>query len=82
MYQTISETIKVQGTFQNSHFIPQNFTWNNQDFSIDKITSIHNLKDGGVKKRRYSVTSNANLYLIEYNRDQETWELIQVWFEN
>lgn len=92
MYQTIGEAISVLGVFgkssptQNSTdrgagFTPKKFKWNNQTYLIDQITSIHDLSDGGVKKRRYSVVSGANLYLLEYNRTEETWKLEQIWHE-
>lgn len=81
MYQTISEAITVLGIFQNSKFTPKKFKWNSQIYPIETITSTHELRDGGVKKRRYAVTSGANLYLLEYNRQQETWKLIQIWHE-
>lgn len=81
MYQTICETITVVGIFRNSEFIPKKFKWNNRTYLIDAITSTHELRDGGVQKRRYAVTSKANLYLLEYNRQEESWELIQIWHE-
>lgn len=81
MYQTISEAITVLGVFQNFSFIPKKFKWNNRIYSVDEITSIHQLRDGGVEKRRYAVTSKGNLYLLEYNRQQETWKLVQIWYE-
>lgn len=81
MYQTIDEAINVLGIFQNASFTPRKFKWNNRSYSIEKITSIHDLRDGGVVKRRYAVVSGANLYLLEYNRTEETWILSQVWCE-
>ncbi len=81
MYQTIHENIIVSGSFKNASFKPEKFEWNRKDFQIDEITSLHNLRDGGVKKRRYAVVSSGNLYLLEYNLDKETWILEQIWIE-
>lgn len=81
MEQTIGETISVLGIFKNASFTPKKFKWNNHTYPIENITSIHELKDGGVVKRRYAVLSGPNLYLLEYNRQDETWELVQIWME-
>lgn len=92
MYQTISEAIWVLGIFKNASpaqhptnrgagFTPKKFKWNNRDYPIEAITSVHDFKDGGVEKRRYAVVSAGNLYLLEYNRREETWTLEQIWIE-
>lgn len=81
MYQTITETISVSGVFENGSFAPKKFNWNKRSYSIEEVTSIHELRDGGVIKRRYAVLSSGNLYLLEYNRREETWILEQVWME-
>lgn len=81
MYQTISEKIRVLGVFRNASFTPQKFNWNGKTYTIEKITGTHNLKDGGVFKRRYAAASGGNLYLLEYNRQEETWTLEQIWME-
>lgn len=81
MYQTISETISVSGVFENGSFAPQTFHWRQRTYSVEAITSSHTLRDGGVLKRRYAVLSSGNLYLLEYNRSEETWTLEQIWIE-
>jgi hypothetical protein len=81
MYQIIHENINVAGVFSNHRFNPRKFEWKRREYPIHKISSIHDLRDGGVKKRRYAVLSAGNLYLLEYNLDQETWILEQIWLE-
>ncbi|OGY18385.1 MAG: hypothetical protein A2900_04060 [Candidatus Chisholmbacteria bacterium RIFCSPLOWO2_01_FULL_50_28] len=81
MYQTIGETISVLGIFRETSFVPKTFHWHNRAYPIEEITSIHEVKDESIKKRRYAVLSNGNLYLLEYNRTTETWILEQIWME-
>lgn len=93
MYQTINEAVSVLGIFEKASptqrptgcgagFTPKKFRWHNRTYPIEKITSIHSSRDGGVEKRRYAVISGANLYLLEYNRSKETWTLEQIWMED
>lgn len=81
MEQTISEKVSVLGIFQDASFTPKQFRWNNRSYTIEEITSVHERKDGAVVKRRYAVLSGGNLYLLEYNRREETWILEQIWME-
>lgn len=81
MYQTIREPVSVTGIFKNASFTPKDFKWNNRSYLIESITSIHEFRDGGLIKRRYAVISGGNLYLLEYDRQNQTWQLIQIWHE-
>lgn len=81
VYQTISETINVLGIFRSGSFTPKKFNWQHQTYPIEEITSIHEVRDGGVVKRHYAIVSGSNLFLLEYNRNQETWKLAQIWSE-
>lgn len=81
MYQTIGEDISIIGIYKSGHFLPKKMQWRTNIFEIDQICSVHDFKDGAVRKRRFSMMSKHNLYLIEFNRDRETWSLEQVWVE-
>jgi len=81
MYQTIGENIAIIGIYDHGYFKPKKMQWHKQIFPIDQICSTHDFKDGAVKKRRFSVMSGSTLYLIEFNRDLETWILQQLWVE-
>lgn len=81
MYQTIDETIAVAGVYNQSSFVPKKFRWHQQTLKIDQITLISDTKDGGVRKRLYSVMSGGNVYRLEFNRDTEQWLLNQLWFD-
>ena len=81
MYQTIGEAIQVLGIFKQASFIPKKFHWHHRIYPIEKVTSTHEVLNGGVKKRQYAILSEGNLYLLEYNRQEETWTLEQVWYE-
>lgn len=80
-YQCINEIISVVGIYKNYTFIPHKFKWNQKIYPINQVTLTSNVKDGGVKKRLYSVVSQSNTYRLEFNRDTETWYLLEVWVE-
>jgi hypothetical protein len=71
----------VAGVYQDHHFNPKRFQWRQRLYSIDTTTFVSDNKDGGVRKRHYSVMSGGNLYRLEFNRDTEQWLLMEVWHE-
>ncbi len=81
MYQTIDEKIRVAGVFEVSGFVPKKFEWRSKIYPIQEITLKNDVKDGGVRKRFYSVMSRGNVYRIVFNRDSEEWQLAEMWFE-
>ncbi len=81
MYQRIGEDISIIGIYQKGRFIPKKMQWQAKTFAIEQICSVHDFKDGAVRKRRFSIMSGTNIYLIEFDRDRETWLLEQVWVE-
>lgn len=81
MYQKITESIEVAGVYQKSHFFPRKFRWKNQEYVISEITLKSDIKDGGVKKRLYSVLVNRELYRLTFNRDDESWTLEEIWID-
>jgi len=81
MYQTIHEAIAVIGVYANSKFKPIKFRWQGREFIVQQTCSVHDFKDGSVRKRRFSVIANHNTYLLEFNRDLESWYVEQVWLE-
>ncbi len=81
MYHTIDQKITVAGVYHNGTFIPKKFKWNEKAFAINEITLSSDFKDGGVRKRYYSVVSGREVYRIEFDRDQEQWFLRELWVE-
>lgn len=81
MYQTVNEEIEVLGVYQKSRFIPKKFKWKNAVLPIKEITISNDVRDGLIKKRLYSVLSGANLYRIEFNRESEKWQILEIWCE-
>ncbi len=81
MYQTIGEEISVVGSYKNHHFNPYKFLWRNKPYKIDQITLTSDVKDGGIKKRWYSVVVGQEVYRILFNRETETWTLEELWVE-
>ena len=81
MYQTINESVLVAGVYAHHTFTPKKFKWRTRDLAIDRITLVSDIKDGGVKKRLYSVTVGKDVYRLEFNRDSEHWILNELWIE-
>lgn len=81
MYEEVKEKISVAGIYDKAVFTPKKFKWKLRDYPIEQITLVSELRDGGVKKRMYSVMSAGNLYRLCFNRDSEAWILEAVWNE-
>ncbi len=81
MYQTIGEEISVAGAFKHSKFKPTKFQWRQAVYPVEEITLINDVKDGGVRKRYYSLVAKGNLYRLCFNRETEQWLLEEVWYE-
>lgn len=81
MYQTIGEPIAVIGLYKDSHFIPHRLKWGTRELKIDQITLISDVKDGGIKKRFYSVVIGKEVLRILFNRDSEQWTIEEIWVE-
>jgi hypothetical protein len=81
MYQTIDESIVVAGVYRGGKFEPKKFQWGRQTIEISAITLVSDVKDGGVKKRYFSVISGNNVYRLIFNRESEQWYLGELWIE-
>lgn len=80
MYQTIGEKISVIGIYKQGKFIPKKFQWNGNILNIDEITLTADIKDGTIRKRMYSVVCKGNVYRLMFDRQQEIWEVAEVWY--
>ena len=81
MYHRIDEPIEVIGIYHQHTFVPKKFRWRKKEFLISQITLKSDVKDGGVRKRLYSVTVGRDVYRLEFNRENEAWKLEEVWVE-
>lgn len=81
MYQTIGEDIEVIGIFKRGKLIPKKFQWRQQVLNIQEVTMVNDTRDGGIKKRFYSVMSGGNLFRLSFNRDSEVWKIEEIWCE-
>lgn len=81
MYQRIDETIDVAGVYTKGTFVPKKFLWKNREYRISQITLRSDTKDGGMRKRLYSVTVGKEVYRLTFNRENEQWILEEVWVE-
>lgn len=82
MYASIQEPIAVIGSYlPDRSFQPKKLQWRAKEFRIEQITWKSDIKDGGIKKRLYSVVTSGQLFRIEFNRENEQWTLCEVWVE-
>lgn len=84
MYQRIDETIAVIGVYrpaQRPKFQPKKFQWQDKTLVIQEVTLANDVKDGGVRKRYYSVVVGENAYRLSFNRETEIWTLEEIWYE-
>lgn len=81
MYQIIHEQIEVAGVYNHLKFTPKKFKWKNKVYSIKEITLTAEMKDGGVKKRFFSVVSQGEVYRVIFDRENEKWWLEEKWVE-
>jgi len=84
MYQRIDEKIAVVGVYQPASrlkFEPKKFLWLHKTYLVEAITLVNDVKDGGVRKRLYSLVSGGNIYRVCFNRDSEIWQLEEIWYD-
>jgi hypothetical protein len=81
MYQTIGEDIEVIGIFKRGKLLPRKFQWRQQILDIQEVTMINDTRDGGIRKRFYSVMSGGNLFRLSFNRESEIWKVEEIWCE-
>ena len=81
MYQTIHEPIAVAGVYRQGKFEPKKFQWGGRTLPVKEVTLVIDSKDGGVRKRHYSILSGGNVYRLCFNREAESWLLEEMWME-
>ncbi|MBI4091406.1 hypothetical protein HY419_01485 [candidate division WWE3 bacterium] len=81
MFTPIDEKISVLGVYYKARFTPKKFKWHTREYKVEEITMVSDTKDGGVRRRIYSILSLGNLYRLSFNRETETWTLKEVWCE-
>jgi len=84
MYQTIDESIDVIGVFRQitrPKFTPLKFQWRGKTYLIQAVTLANDVKDGGVRKRLYSLVVAGNVYRVSFNHDTEIWKIEEIWCE-
>ena len=81
MFQSIKEKIAVLGVYDKGTFVPKKFKWHTREYKVEEITIASDIKDGGVRKRIYSVLSQGQLYRLSFNREGEIWSLEEIWHE-
>lgn len=81
MFQTIDEKVNVVGLYSGGKFLPKKIQWGERLLVIEEITLVSEIREGGVKKRMYSVVCGRELYRLVFNRETELWILEEIWVE-
>ncbi len=81
MYEPVRESIAVAGVYEQSQFTPKRFQWRGRAYEVEKVTLRSDVRDGNVHKRLYSLQAGGTLYRVEFNREDESWQLLEVWCE-
>ena len=87
MYQTIGERIEMMAVYGRpvpglvGKLKPLRFRWQGKVYPVERITLATDTKDGGIRKRLYSVVSRGNVYRLSFNRENEDWLLEEIWLE-
>ncbi len=82
MYQTIHETIRVAGIYQQAQFKPVWFDWKNRRYDVEKITLVSDFQQGKVERQIYSVKAGGNIYRLVHDLKNRNWFLEQVWIDD
>ncbi len=81
MYQPIKQKIAVAGVYESAYFSPRKFKYRSREYVVQKITVTADVKDGGVRKRFYSVVANDNIFRLCFDREREIWTLEEAWID-
>jgi len=81
MYQTIHENVEMAGVYTQAKFMPKKFKWKNRVYQVQEVTLVADIKDGGVKKRLFSLLSKGEVYRLIFDRDNEKWWLEEKWVD-
>lgn len=81
MFQTIHEQCAVVGVYDQGAFQPRKFLWKRREYLVEQVTLVTDFKDGGIRKRMYSLVSGATVYRLVFDRTSEKWFIEEVWYE-
>jgi len=76
--EQVRETIKTAVIFQDGIAKPYLFNWNSRTYKIAKIHSFYTAKNGGEKSYFWTVSSQDNVYSLEWNNHTLEWHLIGI----
>ncbi len=82
MYQTIHETIRVAGIYQQAQFKPVWFDWQNRRYDVEQVTLISDFRQGKIERKIYSVKAAGDVYRLVHNLKNQSWFLEQIWIND
>lgn len=76
-YNDLNEKIEVLVYFKGGKIYPKEFTWNNQQYKIKRITYNWQERKGETMVSYFSVSTDSDLYQISFNSKTNSWRLIK-----
>lgn len=73
--EALDERIEVLALFKNAKIFPKSFTWNNKEYSIDKITYNWQERIGSALVNYFSVNCAGQMYQISFNNSTFRWQI-------
>lgn len=74
----LNERIQVLAFFKNARIFPQNFTWNNKEYPIQKITYNWQERFGQALVNYFSVISAGQMYQISFDNSTFRWQIDKI----
>lgn len=76
--ETLEEPIEVLALFRNTRIFPQQFTWKDRAYPIQRITYAWQERRGQELISYFSVDTGSNIYQISFNNTTFGWRVEKV----
>ncbi|MBU1727568.1 MAG: hypothetical protein KJ880_08070 [Candidatus Omnitrophica bacterium] len=76
--EDLNEKIDCLAYFKGGKILPQEFTWNNKTYRIQKITYAWQERLGRETINNFSVSTGPDLYQISFNNTTYGWRINKV----
>jgi len=71
----LDERIEVLAFFKHARIFPQSFTWNRQEYRIEKINYNWQERQGQALVNYFSVSCAGQIYQISFNNSTFRWQI-------
>lgn len=77
--EEIGDKIEVLAQFSKGRLIPKQFTWQQRDYSIAKISFSFSKQEGSATLLYFSVVGQTAAYELEFNLSTFIWRLTKTY---